>query len=150
MRMLNLATTLAFLSFFIGLAFLVAKAIRGDYEKLAKVYPVTAGRAYVGKWISISPSPFGGRNGIQFGANRDGFFMKVVWLFRFGQKPVYVPWDEITVKRTKVWKFFEAFVFSFRSLDRVKMTWYSFDWERARKRFAGVWPDRLLEKPEEK
>lgn len=42
-------------------------------------------------------------NCLTLGANRDGLYLAVVFLFRPGQPPLFIPWSEITVQRERRW-----------------------------------------------
>jgi hypothetical protein len=42
-------------------------------------------------------------NVLTLGANRDGLYMAVFFLFRAGQPPLFIPWSEITVSERRRW-----------------------------------------------
>ena len=44
---------------------------------------------------------FGGA--LMLGANREGFFIAVLFLFRIGQPPLFIPWSEITIRQRQWW-----------------------------------------------
>lgn len=42
-------------------------------------------------------------NCLTLGANRDGLYLAVLFLFRVGQPPLYIPWNEIAVQQERRW-----------------------------------------------
>ena len=42
-------------------------------------------------------------NCLTIGANRDGLYLAVLFLFRVGMPPLFIPWSEITVRRERRW-----------------------------------------------
>lgn len=42
-------------------------------------------------------------NCLTLGANRNGLYLAVLFLFRPGQPPLFIPWSEITVQRERRW-----------------------------------------------
>lgn len=42
-------------------------------------------------------------NCLTLGANRSGLYLAVLFLFRTGQPPLFIPWSEITVWRERRW-----------------------------------------------
>ena len=136
-----------FFLFFFTVCFLISKAGFSKYKQLVRVFPLGSGRGLPERWIFISPY-FGGmegsRNGFQFSADREGFYLQVFWLFRFGLPRVFVPWGKVTVRAGKSFKFFPAVIFSFEGLPDVKMTWQRREWEHAKEKFSEIWPGHLF------
>lgn len=50
-------------------------------------------------------------NVLTLGANRDGLYLASMFLFRFMHPPLFIPWGEIKVRRSKGW-FFEYATFT--------------------------------------
>jgi hypothetical protein len=44
-------------------------------------------------------------NVLTLGANQEGLYLASMFLFRFMQPPLLIPWGDIKVKRTKGWIF---------------------------------------------
>lgn len=42
-------------------------------------------------------------NCLTIGANRDGLYLAVLFLFRVGMPPLFIPWSEITFRRERRW-----------------------------------------------
>jgi hypothetical protein len=59
------------------------------------------------------PAHYG--NCLRLGANRDGLYLAVLFLFRFMHPPLLVPWSEIKVRRKKGWLFGEYVTFTMGS-----------------------------------
>lgn len=51
-------------------------------------------------------------NCLRLGANGDGLYLAVLFLFRFMHPPLLVPWREIKVRRKKRWLFGESVIFT--------------------------------------
>jgi hypothetical protein len=54
-------------------------------------------------------------NCLRLGANGDGLYLSVLFLFRFMHPPLLVPWSEIKVRRKKRWIFGEYVTFTMGS-----------------------------------
>jgi len=39
------------------------------------------------------------------GCNTDGLYLGILFLFRFAHPPLFLPWNEISVQRKKIWLF---------------------------------------------
>lgn len=68
----------------------------------------------------------------------------MIWLFRWGRNPLFVPWEQVSVRPARSFKIFRIVIFSFEGFPEVQMQWYFRDWQRATKEFSEVWPPRLL------
>ena len=89
--------------------------------------------SFVGGWFQLSRTfslnrPFDGvsdglqsgqmrwfakyRSCLRLGANAEGLYLAVFFLFRFMHPPLFVPWTEIKVHRQKGWLFGECVTFT--------------------------------------
>jgi hypothetical protein len=70
----------------------------GGWAALAETYPLA--EPFEGKSVRGCSGDFGGMgkyNGaLTLGASQQGFYLSVIFLFRFGHKPIFIPWAEIT------------------------------------------------------
>jgi hypothetical protein len=103
---------------------------------------VTAIVSFAGGWFQLSRkfrlmSPFDGvseglRSGrmrwlthygncLRLGANGDGLYLAVLFLFRFMHPPLFVPWSEIEVRRKKRWLFGEYVTFTMGTELRIPL-----------------------------
>ncbi len=66
---------------------------------------------------------------LTIGANQEGFFMAALFLFRLGHPPLFIPWQDITVRPVKfLW--FRMYRFEFRQAPSVNLRL----WEKLGKR----------------
>ncbi len=141
--MTSLLPALLFAIYGLALFYLVAKTGFRRYEALARRYPLPPGSSFPGKPLLISPDfgrLEGSRNGIRFWADARGFYLEIFWLFRFGRRPAFVPWEDVALEPAKVLRYFDAIRFKFRGLPDVQMTLYARDWKRIQRRFGPIVP----------
>lgn len=92
---------IGFVAFWLFISWVIS--IMGGWSSLAQKYPlyekfqgrqtVTSGR--------VGMCNYGGA--LKIGANDEGLYLGVFFLFRFGHKPLMVPWESIKVERKKKW-----------------------------------------------
>jgi hypothetical protein len=68
------------------------------WAELARLYPGDR-RPFRGQWIrwqSLQLRGFGGyNNAVRVGAGEEGLQIEMLWAFRIGHYPVFVPWSEV-------------------------------------------------------
>ena len=42
-------------------------------------------------------------NALTVGANRDGIYLKMSFIFRIGHPPLFIPWEDVSTTTTRVW-----------------------------------------------
>ncbi|MBI4393355.1 MAG: hypothetical protein HY556_06120 [Euryarchaeota archaeon] len=91
-----------FLAVWVGLGVLVSHV--GGWASLARVYGMTSG--FTGeRWMFQSArmrywTNYG--NCLTVGAGYEGFYVSILFLFRIGHPPLFIPWREISVSRKKL------------------------------------------------
>ena len=107
----------------LGVNFLLA--FLSGWFSLAREY--RASESFEGKkWYLQSGDlgwfwPFGSMRGVlNIGANRAGLYLSVLFPFRPGKPPLFIPWTDISVK-TKKGIFFKYTVFKFRRVPSVPL-----------------------------
>jgi hypothetical protein len=125
----------------------IGKTVLRSYQELAGRYPRSGGAPVEpSKWILISFDfgfAQGVRNGFFLSADPAGFYLKPIWLLRWGNPPAFVPWGAVRAKSGRSFGFFRTVEFRFEGLDVPPLRFYGRDWDRALAAFAGVWPERL-------
>src|SRR5262249_2975039 len=109
---------LAFVGLWIGVSFFTARggwaALAGAY-RYAGAFPATRWRGQDG---DVGSEGF--ENGLTVGADAEGLYLAVVFLFRAGHLPLFIPWTEVSVRREE--RFLTTFlVFHFRSVPTVPL-----------------------------
>jgi hypothetical protein len=95
--------------YFIGLWLLVSTltSLLGGWFSLAKLYrtriPFKAVKFRL--WTCQMRWRTHYSNVITTGANQEGLYLASMFLFRFMHPPLFVPWTEVKVQRTKGWLF---------------------------------------------
>ena len=98
-----------FALYFIGLWVLVSTFISliGGWFSLAKLYRTRV--PFEGVKFRLWTCQMRWRthysNVITTGANQEGLYLTTMFLFRFKHPPLFIPWTEIRVQRTKGWLF---------------------------------------------
>lgn len=94
--------------FLLQLGGLVASRV-GGWAALAREYRLRA--TFIGSSWRMQSAEMrfmtGYNNCLTVGANADGLYLGTVFLLRFAHPPLFVPWREISVRRSKVWIFGE-------------------------------------------
>jgi hypothetical protein len=57
---------------------------------------------------------------VTLGANSYGLFLAVMFLFRVGHPPLFIPWADLTPRIKKLWIFGEWLEFDVKQVPRVK------------------------------
>jgi len=66
--------------------------------------------------MSLRPDAFFGLyrvsygSGLRFIANEDGIRLSILFLFRVGHPPLFIPWSEILVSRERLFRFFPEYI----------------------------------------
>lgn len=97
---------LLFVLFFVGLWMLISVVIShvGGWQELAGIYssadpfqgrrwPVQSGQM---RWAGYN-------NALTVGANARGLHLSVLFLFRLGHPPLFIPWEEISAENKRQW-----------------------------------------------
>ncbi|MDD5409604.1 MAG: hypothetical protein PHC71_05905 [Candidatus Omnitrophica bacterium] len=63
----------------------------------------------------------GYRNCLTIGVSPEGFYLAILFLFRIGHPPMFIPWKEIKIKRKKIIFGFKMLEFSFNHLPAVSL-----------------------------
>lgn len=95
--------------YFVLLWLLVSAVISlvGGWHSLSKIYRTrvpfdgTKLRMQSGRMRSLANY----NNVLTLGANQQGLYLAAMFLFRFMQPPLLIPWGEVRVRRTKGWIF---------------------------------------------
>lgn len=58
---------------------------------------------------------------VTLGANSEGLYLAVMFLFRIGHPPLFIPWADLTPRIKKLW-IFEWLVFEVKRAPRVKLS----------------------------
>jgi hypothetical protein len=143
---LNLFLPLLAIPLFLLLFALIGRVVLAKYKALAERYPFSAARSEPERWIVISPDfglTEGTRNGFFFSADSAGFYLKPIWLLRWGNPPAFVPWEMVSVEATRSLKVFRSVDFQFTGLPEIRMRLFQRDWQRALKVFPEAWPEKL-------
>jgi len=128
------------------IAYAVLKVIFRNYLRLARHFPPPADRAMPTKWIPISPlfgKLKGPRNSVEFAAVKDGFYLVGHLVFRFGRTPLFVRWEQVSMKSVRFLWLFTFVELSFEGVPDIKMRWYPGDWTCVKTLFSDVWPQHL-------
>jgi hypothetical protein len=110
-----------FVAAWVGISYLVAYA--GGWAKLAELYPDQSN--------SFDGATFRFRSGtmrsaarydnvLTIGANSRGLYLGVIFLFRAGHPPLFIPWNEIEVARDEG-LVFSYVIFQFRRAGGVRL-----------------------------
>jgi hypothetical protein len=118
---MNVAVALfcvAFVGLWVGMSFITA---RGNWAALAGAYRYS-GAWPLGRWRhqdgDVGSEQYD--NGLTIGADANGLYLAIVFLFRAGHPPLFIPWTEISVRRQE--RFLCAYaVFHFRSVPTVPL-----------------------------
>jgi len=89
------------------------------WMELAKNYRSTKefeGERWNMRWAKINFVDYKGC--INFGSNRNGLYMSVIFPFNFGSKPLLIPWIDILTIEKKGW-FFDYVVLNFKKNPNV-------------------------------
>lgn len=76
----------------------------------------------VWRWQSAQMGLAGYSGVLVFGANKVGLFVRPIWMFSFTQPPLFIPWEDISIRRSRF--LFTAYTMEFRRVPRVKMRIY--------------------------
>ena len=80
----------------IAVGWIVSRAT--GWAELARAYP-GGRRLYRGGWVrwqSLQLRGFGGyNNAVNVGADEEGLQVEMMWVFRIGHEPVFVPWSDV-------------------------------------------------------
>jgi len=74
----------------------------GGWSKLAKNYPrrqIAEGRKFTMQSLAVGVTNYG--NVITVHSSREGLDFAVMFLFRFGHRPLFIPWSHIAPPREK-------------------------------------------------
>ncbi|MEI1280520.1 hypothetical protein V6Z05_19475 [Leptospira venezuelensis] len=66
-------------------------------------------------WTSATMNGISFNNCFVLGANADGLYLSMIFLFRFGHSPLLIPWSEVTIGKRK-------FLFSDKAVIEFKKT----------------------------
>jgi hypothetical protein len=108
----------AFVGLWIGVSFFTA---RGNWAALAGAYRYR-GTFPSSRWHrqdgNVGSEGF--ENGLTVGADSEGLYLAIVFLFRAGHPPLFIPWTDVSVRTEE--RFLATFmVFHFRSVPSVPL-----------------------------
>jgi len=112
----------AFVALWIGVIFLIAAT--GGWRSLAERFGSDPGEYRGTRWHMRS-GVMGGfaryNNILTIGADSRGLYLSVLFLFRVGHSPLYIPWDHIEMRERRGWMF--SYVdFTFPAVPGVQLT----------------------------
>ncbi len=93
---------------------------------VARHYPLGQSHFH-GTWIRVLSAKVGWanyNNTIRVGVNADGMCIRVVWLFRPGHPPIFVPWADVNITP------FQGWIFPYVLLSFVKAPTVSFRFDK--------------------
>lgn len=103
----------AFVALWIGVIFLIA--LFGGWRSLAERYANGPGEFTGRRWHMQSGAMRGGaryNNILTVGADPRGLYLSILFLFRPGHSPLYIPWEHIEMRTRRGWMFsYVDFVF---------------------------------------
>jgi len=112
----------AFVALWIGVIFLIA--LIGGWRSLAERYASGPGEYTGARWHMRSGTMRGGaryNNILTVGADARGLYLSVLFLFRPGHSPLFIPWDQIEMRERRGWMF--SYVdFVFKAVPGVQLT----------------------------
>ena len=111
----------AFAAFWIAIGYLISAM--GGWQSLGARYADDAGRFAGQRWYMQSGAmrwTTHYNNVLTIGADSRGMYLAVLFLFRGGHPPLYIPWDEIEISEQKGWVF-SYVVFTFKSVPGVNL-----------------------------
>jgi hypothetical protein len=128
---------LAFVGLWIGASIFLA---RGNWTALAGAYRF-AGELPAGYWRCpvghVGSESY--ENGLTIAADSEGLYLAVVFLFRAGHPPLFIPWSEISANTEQ--RFLSTYaVFHFRSAPTVPLCVNESLGRRIALAAAGSWP----------
>ncbi|HEV7238354.1 MAG TPA: hypothetical protein VGQ36_03870 [Thermoanaerobaculia bacterium] len=112
----------AFVALWIGVVFLVATI--GGWRSLAERYVIepaqyTGTRWHMRSGVMRGTARYG--NVLTIGADRRGLFLSILFLFRVGHPPLFIPWEHIEMRERRGWLF--TYVdFIFKAVPGVQLT----------------------------
>lgn len=91
-----------FVSFWVAISFLISAL--GGWMRLASYYPYTG--QVIDRKLNLQSGGLrrfsGYNNCLTIGASKEGLYIAVLFLFRPGHHPIFIPWSEIKVQRKKI------------------------------------------------
>ena len=111
---------LLFIGFWLALNFLIS--FLTGWLALARIYRAT--QPFEGERWYFQSAKFrftsGYKQVLTIGANTEGLFLSVLFLFRVGHPPLFMPWQDISTRPTKfLW--FQMYQFEFRQAPSVSL-----------------------------
>ncbi len=133
-----------FLPFFVTLWVGVSLLISGiaGWRELAKVY--RAAMPFTGRrwWFQSAEmrwrTSYGGCMNI--GANKDGLYLSVLFLFRLGHPPLFIPWPDISAIERRSWLLFKMVELRCRKVPTVPIRIYRRLAEKISEAAGADWP----------
>jgi hypothetical protein len=111
-----------FVAFWIAIGYLISTI--GGWRSLAALYATDAGQFTGTRWSMQSGAmrwTTHYNNVLTIGADSRGMYLAVMFLFRGGHPPLYIPWDGIEISERRGW-IFSNVVFTFKSVPGVHLT----------------------------
>jgi len=111
---------LLFICFWLALNYLIS--FFTGWLALAEIYRAT--QPFEGERWHFQSAKFrftsGYKHVLTIGSNKEGLFLSVFFLFRVGHAPLFIPWQDISVRPAKfLW--FRMFQFEFRQVPSIKV-----------------------------
>jgi hypothetical protein len=134
-----------FILMFIGIWLFVCiiLSLIGGWQKFGRAYH--AGEKIDGQnWSSQSGSArfgVGYRRCLNISANRNGLYISVLFLFRLGHPPLFIPWADITTKQEK-YLFSDQVCFRFAKVPDVPFRISARLSDKIRSTVGEAWPEK--------
>lgn len=81
-------------------------SLMSGWRRLAKEYPVLqppSGKAWREQTVFVKQSSY--KRMLTLTTNAEGMFIEVMWLFRFGHPPLFIPWHKFHFSDSRVFIF---------------------------------------------
>jgi hypothetical protein len=134
-----------FISFFLAIWIFVCLLLSmvGGWQALGKAYRAEE-KIEGTRWSWQSGSTrlgFAYRNCLNITANRKGIYIAVLWMFRLGHPPLFIPWSDITVT-DQTFLFFRMTSFRFSKVPDVPFMIRARLAEKIRLAVGEAWPGK--------